>query len=147
MALRFPRSLMEETYSATALITTSQGGSTNWWARTWGKKQQKMSRRPETTEKLRYYVNVDIFCMGEDHRTEKRGLIPLNVLPSRWCTKSSGKPSSLLALSNVKCLIIILVKQDLIMLSTKLWCWDLGRTINYSLHTILEAWQLLETKQ
>lgn len=34
MASRFPRSLMEETYSETALITTSQGGSTNWWART-----------------------------------------------------------------------------------------------------------------
>lgn len=35
MASRFPRSLMEATYSETALITTSQGGSTNWWARTW----------------------------------------------------------------------------------------------------------------
>lgn len=34
MASRFPRSLMEETYSETALITTSQGGSTSWWART-----------------------------------------------------------------------------------------------------------------
>lgn len=29
MASRFPRSLMEETYSETAFITTSQGGSTS----------------------------------------------------------------------------------------------------------------------
>lgn len=29
MASRLPRSLREETYSETALITTSQGGSTN----------------------------------------------------------------------------------------------------------------------
>lgn len=33
-ASRFPRSLMEATYSDTALITTSHGGSTNWWALT-----------------------------------------------------------------------------------------------------------------
>lgn len=40
MASRFPRSLMEDTYSETALITTSQGGSTNWWARTWERTTQ-----------------------------------------------------------------------------------------------------------
>lgn len=34
---KFPRSLMDATYSDTALITTSHGGRTNWWALTWTK--------------------------------------------------------------------------------------------------------------
>lgn len=44
---KFPRSLMDATYSDTALITTSHGGSTNWWALTWterGKTKNEVKR-------------------------------------------------------------------------------------------------------